>query len=60
MLDGLSKNKAPYTPDDGPQIDTLFLIDRGTLTVVDPARFSGRFTKPVKKHCLASHCACLD
>ena len=46
MLDGLGKNKAPYTPDDGPQIDTLFLLDRGTSTVVDPVRLSGRFTKP--------------
>ena len=46
MLDGLGKNKAPYTPDDGPKIDTLFLLDRGTSTVVDPVRLLGRFTKP--------------
>ena len=29
MLDVIGKDKAPFTPADGPQIDTLFLIDRG-------------------------------
>ena len=29
MLEVMDKDKNPFTPADGPEIDTLFLIDRG-------------------------------
>lgn len=35
MLDVLTKNRKDFTPTEGPGIDTLVLIDRGThVTIV--------------------------
>jgi hypothetical protein len=34
MLEAMGKDKSEFTPADGPEIDTLFLIDRGRSTAL--------------------------